>query len=395
MEFRLKLQDPTSGTTRYLDEEILDLLVDPNVREIDAIFAFASAKGAATILESAPFEAYMSRGGVFRLLVGLDAITSRAALEVIARAGDRYGGSFDGRVFKNEYATLFHPKLVRARRVDGSQRLLVGSGNLTPGGLRTNFEAFGVVEVPADLPGIDADWDRFLTEHADEISAIDDEAFARGDTNQARSTATRKATGAAGKAGKPLPTGIPALSPEEAIEGDADTDDETEAAKESSADYIETPSAAVFAPASTERFLIAEVPKAAGRWRQVGFNREVVEQFFQAEPNTSDRVSLSQFTASGFELEPPRPVVLSGVNLNHRIEFRARRGDDYPTTGRPILLLREVGARTFTYVMVYPGEAGYAELAGVLASRKSIGQGVPRVIVSRADVVAAWSGMPL
>jgi hypothetical protein len=386
-DFRLRFQDPTSGATRYLDEEILDLLVDAAVVEIDAMFAFASALGTAAILGSGPFQAYMERGGTFKLLVGLDAITSRPALETIASVATKYGTTFVGRVFKNEYATLFHPKLIRARRADGSQRLLVGSGNLTPGGLRSNFEAFGVLNLPAGVDPIDADWDRFLAEHKDEITPIDADALARGEANQAKSKATSKAIGGAGKAGKALPIGVPALAPEEAAE---DPGDALEAVSETPETY-----GAAVAPTVDDRMLIAEVPKAAGRWRQVGFNGDVVEQFFQAKPNSPDRVSLSRWTGTGYEVEPTRPVVLSGINLNHRIEFRARPGDDYPAKGRPILLLREVGVRTFTYVMPYPGEPGHAELVALLAARPSVGQGVRRVIAGRGDVVAAWPGMPL
>lgn len=385
MDFRLRFQDPTSKATRYLDEEILALLVDPEVDEIDSMFAFASAQGVLSILESGAFKAYMVRKGKFRLLVGIDAITGPDALSRIRQATETFTPLFDGLVFKNEFATLFHPKLVRARRANGSGRLVVGSGNLTPGGLRSNFEAFGVLEIPAGHPAVDQEWDRFLADHSDEITSIDDDAIAQGERNRQRSNAARAATSGPGGKKKPIPLGSAALAPEEAEEPD---DPEAPATGSLAA-------AADVDLSVNDRILIAEVPRAAGRWRQVGFNGDVAQEFFGAEPNSADRIALRQWTPGGWEAEPPRPVVLSGVNLNHRIEFRARPDVDYPDAGRPLLVLREVGVRTFDYAFILPGEPGFDELTGFAQAKPSIGRGVRRVIVTRAEALAAWPEMPL
>jgi hypothetical protein len=95
------------------------------------------------------------------------------------------------------------------------------------------------------------------------------------------------------------------------------------------------------------------------------------------------------------QAEPARPVVFSSTNVNHKIEFGAHAGEDYPANGPPILVVRELGLRTHIYVMLFPGEPGHTEMAGLLTAEPKIGRGVPRVITNRARVEAAWPSLPI
>lgn len=377
MVFEFRFQDPVAGSTKYLDELILDRLADEQVEAIDGIFAFATVRGVLAVVGDVAFSAYLERGGRFSLLVGLDAITDRGALQVLLEASLRLGGGLVVRAYKNEQSGLFHPKLLRVKRFDGSIELVVGSGNLTPGGLRSNIEAFASYR---GLPGglIDGEWDRFLEDHAAEISPIDHDALERGARNAERNAAARAAarTGRAKRRGR-----VREEEPEATTEGGT----EVELAAESSP-----------TPESTDRMLVAYVPKAGGRWHQVHLNVDVIAQFFKARPNSPDRVRLARLEAGGTVVhEPPRRVLLSEANKNHRVEFGAAAGVPYPTSGPPIIVLRELGLRSFNYVMLMPDEPGYEPLSKLLASSESIGKGVARTIKTRKEVTAAWGGLPL
>jgi hypothetical protein len=235
-----------------------------------------------------------------------------------------------------------------------------------------------VYRFDANDPPDESEWDRFLSEHVADITDIDAEALERGQRNGERVAASRGAA----RAGRARARGR--IRAEEAEESVA-------AAREESALPEEV------APEATDddRVLVAEVPKAGGRWQQVHFNEDVTRLFFRASPHSSDRVVLYRLEpGGGLVREAARPVILSGTNLNHRIEFGSHRGVAYPDPGRPILVLREISLRTHTYAMLMPGDPGHAELARFLSSHPSVGRGMRRVISNREEVSRFWPGLP-
>lgn len=378
MEYELRFQDPSAPGTRYLYEEIIEQLLDPRAIAVESIFAFASYNASLGLTQDPALRQFVSRDhNVLRLLVGLDAITDRRTLELLRDAARAYHPYIEVRVYKNRQSGLFHPKLVRSHRDDGSGVVIVGSGNLTPGGFRNNIEAYSVVRYEAAAPVDQSEWDQFLLNHRDEITDIDDDALERGDRNGERVQLGRRLASRRGRRGGPRPK--PGAAIEEII-AEADgalTVDET-------------------APQPTDRMLVAEVPSAGGRWHQIHFNEDVARIYFRARPATADRVFLMRYEGGRATVpEPPRPVVMPPRNRNHRIEFGARPGTAFPAGGRPILVLRELGVRTHMYLMLFPGESGYSDVASLLATEPSVGRGVPRVITTRARVVAAWPGLPI
>jgi hypothetical protein len=376
MTYELRFQDPAALTTRYLYEEIVAQLQDPAVTQIEAIFAFASFHGVVGLTEDPAFQAYVHRG-TFRLLVGLDAVTDRRALEHLQGADALHGPRFRVEVFKNGQPGLFHPKIIRSFMTGGSGCVVVGSGNLTPGGLRGNIEAYSVLRYDAAAPPDQTEWDAFLATHAAEISPIDAEALERGERNARVAAAGRRL---ARRTARRTRAATEALA-EETVET---------AVEVAAAEAIETQ------PEPTDRMLVAEVPRAGGRWHQVHFNEPAIRDYFRALPGTPDRVYLFRYEPPGTMVaEPARPVVFSDVNVNHKIEFGAHAGEPYPTDGAPILVLRELGLRTHLYTMLFPGDDGYAEMSGMLAAGPSIGRGAPRVIATRARVATLWPTLPI
>jgi len=381
MAYELRFQDPAATGTRYLYEAIIELFLDRQVTVVEAVFAFASYHGAISLAEDPAFEAFLRRGGTFRLLVGLDAVTDRRALEVLRDAARKYDPHFEVRVFKSEQPGLFHPKVVRTVRDDGAGCLIVGSGNLTPGGLRGNVEAYSVLRYEPGASPDQTEWDRFLADHGGEISEIDDDALERGDRNAERVSLGRRNV----RRRVRVRRGARPPHPEAVAE-------ELAAAGE----VVTTLEEAAAPPQPTDRMFVAAVPAAGPRWHQVHFNVAAIRRYFRARPRTADRVYLFRWEPPGMVVqEPPRPVVFSRANVNHKIEFGARAGQAYPTGGPPVIVARELGLRTHLYLMLFPGEPGYSEVSDLLASYPRIGPGMPRVITTRASVVAAWPGLPI
>src|SRR3954470_867608 len=98
----------------------------------------------------------------------------------------------------------------------------------------------------------------------------------------------------------------------------------------------------------SELVLIARVPKAGGRWKQVHFNIDIAERFFRVSPEEDRRVTLERVDRHG-QLHDAisRPLVMSEINKNCKIEFDFGDLKDYPSTGVPLLLVLELDLRTF------------------------------------------------
>ena len=108
-------------------------------------------------------------------MVGLDAITDTAAVAALKTAKV---------MLPNASISLFyHPKraascITQRRCFSGSclgGTCLTGSGNLTLGGLRNNWEAFWKADLSvADAIALEAQWANWLANHKDNLLAVDD-----------------------------------------------------------------------------------------------------------------------------------------------------------------------------------------------------------------------------
>ena len=103
MTVELRFQDPSSPDTRYLFEEVIGQLADPGTIRAEGVFAFATRPGIRSLVEDPLFRGFMARGGTFRLVVGLDAITDDAALATLLLAGAEHP-AFTPFVFWNKQA---------------------------------------------------------------------------------------------------------------------------------------------------------------------------------------------------------------------------------------------------------------------------------------------------
>ena len=353
MDCEFHLQDPTRSDPVYLLEAILD--ASRGAVSCMGMFAFASRAGVDSLIVDPEIKGFL-RKSAMSLVVGIDAVTGRDAL-VRLQELEQANKHLSIQVFWNPTGSLFHPKVARFRYPDGGQSMIVGSGNLTLGGLRQHFEAFSVMRVKAHERLDTSSLDRFLAEHRANLRSIDTEALERAARNI-----------------KHGPRRQPDIEPEP-----------------------RTPSGDVEWPAGgTDRFLIAQIPRAGARWRQIHFNADVIEQFFRVRPDSVQRVYLVECRQDGsFAEQEVRPCVYSRANMNYKIEIASHRGEPYPNTGRPVAVYRELQARSFAYMLLMPGDPGHEEMYTLTERLPSIGRGRPRAIANDTDIRNSWAACPL
>lgn len=367
MEYSFHVQDPSDPDTLYLYEALVGQVKTSSLRSWRGIFAFATGNAVHSLFVEDPDVNRFVRTGKVSLVVGIDAVTNVSALEQLAELNRQYTG-FHAKVFVNPGTGLFHPKISHFSHDGGGATLIVGSGNLTPGGLKNNIEAFSVVVAyETELASLSA-WDEFLLRHSSDIRDIDEEALSVARANQAAWSSRRQ------KAKEAEPDEVDGPEESENIEDDPE-------------------------PLEESRILVARVPRGAGRWQQIHYNERVVSQFFRIAPGTEHRVFLRQIHTDGTTgpIEP-RPLVYSETNRNMKIEAAAGRNKEYPDEGRPIIVLRETGARSFDYILLMPEDAGHKQMMDFTEQRESVGRtvgDVRRVIATYGELKREWPDFPL
>ncbi|MET0623651.1 MAG: hypothetical protein ABW250_11775 [Pyrinomonadaceae bacterium] len=115
--------------------------------EFRAAIAFVKLSGVRHVREA--LREFSCRARV-KISVGIDlGGTSKEGLVELLRCVDKHGEVW---VFHNENASTFHPKVYLFKGKDRAD-LVVGSGNLTEGGLFTNYEASLAVSLDLTLEG--------------------------------------------------------------------------------------------------------------------------------------------------------------------------------------------------------------------------------------------------
>jgi HKD family nuclease len=344
MDYTLHLQDPTASPATYLFEEIV--AAARKATHGRAIFAFVSRDGVDALFEDPELVALLRRG-TFEIVVGIDAVTTRPALERLVQFSRSYR-SLRASVFWNESQHLFHPKLCYFAG-DRGGTLIVGSGNLTSGGLQSHFEAFGLVKMTrSEAARAIRPSDDWLAAHASHLRSIDDEVLAQAERNALR------------------------YRPD--VEPDASENTPPQPVRNDGA-----------------HVLIAEIPRSGDRWAQVNFDIDTIRRYFRVRPGSAQRVFLERRLA-GNELggREVRPCVDSGRSQNYRIEIAAARGLAYPADGRPVVVFLKTAPRVFRYQLVLPGDDGYEPLIGLLGRAEPSPHRVRRTTTTAAELEDAW-----
>jgi PLD-like domain len=327
------IQDPQWPDSTYLLEEILGACEGASSGV--GVFAFASAAGVKLMLHDEEISSFLSNSP-FELVVGMDAITDTEALDAILATVAKCT-NLKPRVFLGSPpGSMFHPKTCWFRHSSGGV-CLVGSGNLTAGGLRGNCEVFSVVTLTqTQLRRVDRMWNSWSRFHASELLPLDHPDVQK----KASENAQQK------RVWKKLQNDI-------LVEG--------------------RHGRISVAPATTESaaVLIAEIPRGGSRWNQANFDLETFRGFFGASSGRTQRIMLTHVDIHG--LTGPQEVRPSVAvkSHNYRFELDAAADLQYPPKRRPIAVFVRVATRTFRYRLLMPGIQGYREVSAYLAKHGS------------------------
>lgn len=353
----LIFQDPTNAQSKFLLESLIE--AGEASQQGGGLFAFASSRGLKLLFEDPVFKSFTDSNR-FDLVIGVDAVTDLSALETAAAIAAGSNG-LEVQVFMhNRGGSLFHPKF---SWFQGGQSgtLIVGSGNLTGGGLRGNWEAFAVENLDAEaVAETAAIWESWMQANSDSLHAVDDEqVIAKANAN---------------------------ASARQPSAGDSEPDSE-ESILESDDLKIKVESLPV---------LVAEIPKGGTRWNQANFDLATFQEFFGATPGQQHRVILRHVSDSGsLEEIESRPSV-AVVSQNYRFELGAAAGLTYPTTGRPIGVFVRIATRLFVYKLVMPGDQPHGALESFLQAHSTVPLGRMKRVRTDSDTLkAAWPTSPL
>lgn len=315
------IQDSQWPDSTYLLEEILVACEDATSGM--GVFAFASAPGVKLLLRDPEFSRFLSKSP-FELVVGVDAITDINALDAIsATAGEH--PNLTPRVFLGSMpGSVFHPKMCWFRHPSGGV-CLVGSGNLTPGGLRGNCEAFSIARLTTvQLRTLQRKWNSWSRFHESDLLPVDDPRVRR----RARENARRNR---------------------------AQTRPQRNILVEDRNGNISV------GPATTDAtaVLIAEIPRGGNRWNQANFDIDTFSGFFGAKPGRTQRIMLTHVDTRGLTGPPEVRPSVAVKSHNYRFELEAASDLQYPSRGRPIAIFVRVATRTFRYRLLMPGTGSH------------------------------------
>lgn len=323
-----------------------------------ATFAFATSTGIDTALAEPSVHKLLGTGK-FKLVVGLDAITDTAAVAALKTAKVALPHASIALFYNPAGGVLYHPKTMFFKRPAGG-RCLTGSGNLTLGGLRNNWEAFWKADISiADAAVLEAQWAEWVDDHKDYLLPADDPRVA---TQAALNAKTRVKIQ---KAIKETDAEALAALGEEAAEG-----------------------------VSLNPFLIAEVPK--NRPGQADFGIDTYQGFFGVTIGKPREVTFYQVRLDGSLAPPEYRHAVAVKSSNYRFEVEALSGLQHPDQGNFILVFERIGKSEYKYVLLKPGEAGHASVQKFLNANYFVsGNSKRRVSVTRSDVQAAWADNPM
>ena len=331
----LHFQDPYFSDSYTLHEALIQSCAT-SIQGKGA-YAFASKSGIEILFKDTVFDSLLNRGE-YSLIVGIDEITNLASLEALsvikAAKPNLTVKAFD----HSNRVSLFHPKLSYFRNQDDTGNLIIGSGNLTLGGLRRNREAFSLIKLTVDeLLRIEQYWNAWLLQSNALLKDIDNIDVIRKatDNQNIRRTRTRR----------PDEEGV--------IIDEIPNIGLTE---------IEILHQDGWQFYTDSEVLIAEIPRSGDRWKQANFDIDTFQNFFGASiTDNNQRILLrninDDLTLSEIEIRPS----VSVVSQNYRFELDAASGLPYPNNGKPIGVFIKLTTRMFLYHLYMPNQTLYEE----------------------------------
>lgn len=336
------IQDLDFSGSQSSDEVFLN--ASNNAIKGSGAFGFVTRDGLKITIEDPQFISFLKLYP-FLLIVGVDEITNRKALERLSELQVSYPNLTVRVYFKPSSYTIFHPKAYWFQKSNGGV-LNASSSNMTFKGLRKNTEIGLPIDVDKEtIQRVENEWNTWLDKSEDYLWDLNAEKI----IEQAKINEEKFKRKGKGK-GKPVTTPEQNTVPEEVI-----IEDETDET------FIDNNDLEVWSFNDTSLALVAEIPESGDRWKQANFSKEVFNNFFgvvlgAGVPYT---ILLRNVSRSGnLESIESRPQV-SVKSQNYRFELSAASGIPYPEDGAPIGIFIRVAVRTFIYCLVFPEEASY------------------------------------
>jgi len=351
MSSRMRFQFP-AARAGFLLETLLEAC--DGAESGGSVFAWCNRGGIEGLLHDSVFKEFFKRGGSYRLIVGVDSITDEDALIELKSLADLHGGFRPGVLLHAQSGSMFHPKFSWFTSGD-DLKTVVGSGNMTLGGLRKNWE----VSVFSEFNGVEAasqlgDIESYLTQLDPYVVPVDHPAaLARARKNSSAHKAARRA-----------------------ITRQART-----AAQGVGADQF---------------VLLAEITKSDNRWQQANFTKAIFESFFGAQVSRQSRIILRHVSAGGsIGAVESRPSV-AVKSQNYRFELAAGKGLPYPSAGRPIGVFLRLSQANFFYQLLMPEDSNYSDVLSFMkANWDGPSNQLMRIIIERPTVQSSLANLPL
>jgi HKD family nuclease len=336
--------------------------------KIRILTAFVSGVGVSAI--SPLLDIFLADGNSVDVIFGFDRNgTDRDAVRRLSALKKAHTGQFDVRVFQApSHGSIFHPKLYIYERRDRID-FVIGSANLTSGGLGSNLESLLLYEdisrnskIAQDVSEI---WRIFAQPRPPLSAQFLQELTSKKALNLQRILRPRT----------PLETG----------------------SKSSKIRSLWKPLSRVPLPRSgpiefrrqynaiaTQHYLLMDVLTET-RKTQMQIPLTVIEKFFQIPKERSQKILVSLLTEDGLTQPISRPIVISG--LKHGRLMRRLEMPQIRTMKRPlaVLFVKLRGKKRFAYVLIEQNTRKFGWVNRLLRSDGQQGGGVRRYLVGRRN----------
>ena len=402
------LIDQPEGALRLGELLIRHLQREPAWRKFNAAVAFVKQSGVRHLVE--PIRDHVSHGGDVRISVGIDVGgTSSEGLNMLL---DAVGAGGTIWVFHNDNQSTFHPK-VYLFESDDTAVVVVGSGNLSEGGLFTNYEACLAVELDLCQENdmnylretrqmlqhyVDPEnalckrLDRELVSRLVEAGYVFSETRARDDAEEQPGGHTRQPTGPRENLfGRTPVRGAPPVTSISTGRGEQQPGGQRQA-------HIPQETGSEIAQDSSP-VLMRYIVKAIGRDSKANFTKATVERYFGLRPGDGKSISIQCVQPGQVpgHLES-RQLVYSQSNKNPKIEMDGLKGkipSNYPADGRAILIVQRVENGRYKYLILLPNDSGYDEVHDYLDQIPRRGLALQESIINLGRMLEIWSDYPV
>ena len=347
-------------------KELIELLSSDKYNKFTCLVAFASHGG---ITALTPYILRAKNKGVkIKIILGVDQkCTSKEALEeVLSWGGDSY-------IYYTLNASIFHPKVYLFENCD-YYTLIVGSNNLTEGGLVRNVECSLLVQ---DMQGTSVHsafytyWKDILNSTEENLYAITQELI---DQLYEKKIIPSDSEHAMTSAEKRINISSREKSPSVFKNSGVQKNPEGFAPKRLRRTIKAKKTAATAGPTVCEVIetlveigedvLIAEIG-GGPRWKQVNFPIAIFEEFFGAERGNNDycirMMNISQDGSLG-EIERRQAVSVKSHNYRFEIQCDETKGEYPGDDVRPIVIFVKVNNNEFLYHVLLAKHDAYEKV---------------------------------